>query len=84
VDAQPILLPAGQQLGQSVLIKGISHQHANFLPEVCNLPLGLRWPTSIGFTDFSLSISAAFGKPSDHFIFILMALQPSMEILHHS
>jgi hypothetical protein len=78
VDAQPILLPSGQQLGQSVLIEGVSHQRAFFLPEVCNLPLGLRWPTSIGFTDFALSISAAFGKPSAHFSSILTALQPSL------
>jgi hypothetical protein len=49
-----------------VLIEGVSHQRAFFLPEVCNLPLGLRWPTSIGFADFALSISAAFGKPSNH------------------
>jgi hypothetical protein len=78
VDAQPILLPSGQQLGQSVLIEGVSHQRAFFLPEVCNLPLGLRWPTSIGFDDFALSISAAFGKPSDHFLSILTALKPSL------
>jgi hypothetical protein len=52
VDAQPILLPEGQQLGQSILIESVSHQRAYFLPEVCNLPLGLRWPTSIGFDEF--------------------------------
>jgi hypothetical protein len=80
VDAQPILLPAGQQLGQSVSIEGVSHQRAFFLPEVCNLPLGLRWPTSIGFHDFALSISAALGKPGDHFISTLTALQPSLEL----
>jgi hypothetical protein len=80
VDAQPILLPEGQQIGQSVLIEGVSHQRAFFLPEVCNLPLGLRWPASIGFDDFALSISAAFGKPSDHFLSILTALQPSLAL----
>jgi hypothetical protein len=78
VDAQPILLPAGQQLSQSVQIVSISHLHA--LQEVCNLRLSLRWPTSIGFSDFVSSISAAFSKSGDHFISILKALQPPLKL----
>jgi hypothetical protein len=40
----------------------------------------MRWPASIGFADFALIISAAFGKSGDHFISILTALQPSLEL----
>ncbi len=79
-DAQPIFLPAGQQLAQRVVINETPHSRAFFLPEVCNMPLGMRWPTSIGFADFSSSITAALGKSGDYFISILKALQPSMEL----
>jgi hypothetical protein len=48
-DTQPILLPPSQQLAQSLAIAGLSYQQAIFLPKVCNLPLGMRWSTSIGF-----------------------------------
>jgi hypothetical protein len=36
VNAQPILLSQGQQLGQAVQIEGVTHQHIFFLPKVCN------------------------------------------------
>jgi hypothetical protein len=39
----------------------------------------LRWPTSIGCSDFVSSISAAF-KSGDCFISILKALQPPLEL----
>jgi hypothetical protein len=78
-DAQPILLPTGQQLAERRQLDNVSYSLAFFLPEVCNLPLGMRWPTSIGFADFSSSIKAALGKSGDHFISVLTALQPSLE-----
>jgi hypothetical protein len=79
-DAQPIFLPAGQQLAQRMGINAMSHSRAFFLPEVCNMPLGMCWPTTIGFADFLSSITAALGKSGDYFISILKALQPSMEL----
>jgi hypothetical protein len=79
-DAQPIFLPSGQHLAHRVQLGAVSHLQAFFLPEVCNLPLGMRWPTSIGMDDFISSIQAALGKSSDHFISILRALRPSMEL----
>jgi hypothetical protein len=52
---------------------------AFYLPEVCNLPLGLRWPTDIGFLEFQASIRAALGKNSPLFEAVLQALKPLLE-----
>jgi hypothetical protein len=52
---------------------------AFYLPEVCNLPLGLRWPTDIGFLEFAASICAALGKNSPPFEAVLQALKTLME-----
>jgi hypothetical protein len=55
-------LPSSQQLTQPINIAGFSYQQVFFLPEVCNLPFGMGWPTSIGFSDFSSSIRAPLEK----------------------
>jgi hypothetical protein len=78
-DTQPILLPTGQHLVQSVNLEDLSYHSVFFLPEVCDLPLCLCWPTSIGFLDFKSIITAAIGKISDHFLSILQPLPPLLE-----
>jgi hypothetical protein len=80
LDAQPVILPQGQTIAQTVkTADGTVHMRAFFLPEVCDLPLGFRWPTSIGFSDFTASINAAFGKSSQHFNSALQVLKPQLE-----
>jgi hypothetical protein len=53
--------------------------HTFLLPEVCTFLLGLGWSTDIGFSEFFLSIHAAFGKSSPLFDAMLTALQPTLE-----
>jgi hypothetical protein len=48
---------------------------AFFLPEVCDLPLGLVWPTAIGYADMYASIHALKGGYT-HFFHILTTLEP--------
>jgi hypothetical protein len=79
LDAQPILIPEGQDLGRQVLIGAQAHLRAFLLPEVCNLPVGLRWPTDIGIHDFTASIKAALGKSSGHFETVIQALKPHLD-----
>jgi hypothetical protein len=77
--AQPLLLPEGKLVGTRV-----THGDGNFLrtfllPEVCNLPLGLRWPTNIGYSEFSMSIRAALGKNYPPFKAALNSLHNLLE-----
>ena len=78
LDAQPILIPEGQLLGSKVRIEENDHFRAFLLPEVCNLPFGIRWPTDIGFPDFAASLKAALGKSFTHFETVLQTLQPQL------
>ena len=74
-----MLLPHGQHISQCVTTPdGTIHIRAFLLPEVCDMPLGFRWPTSIGFSDFVASITAALGKSSVNFTNVLQALQPQL------
>jgi hypothetical protein len=79
LDSQPLLLPEGELIGATVQHREDTFLRAFYLPEVCNLPLGLRWPTDIGFPEFAASIQAALGKNSPPFEAILQALKPIME-----
>jgi hypothetical protein len=76
---QPLLLPEGELIGSTVQNGEDTFLCAFYLPEVCNLPLGLRWPTDIGFPEFTASIRAALGKTSPPFEAILQALKPLIE-----
>jgi hypothetical protein len=51
LDSQPLLLPEGELIGATVQHGEDTFLRAFYLPEVCNLPLGLRWPTDIGFPE---------------------------------
>jgi hypothetical protein len=79
LDSQPLLLPEGELIGATVQHREDTFLRAFNLPEVCNLPLGLRWPTDIGFPEFVASIRAALGKNSPPFEAVLQALKPIME-----
>ena len=78
LDAQPILLPKGQLLGRQVQIDALKHMQAFFLPEVCNIPFGFRWPTDIGYVEFRASIKAILGKSHHHFDAVVQALKPQL------
>jgi hypothetical protein len=79
LDAQPLLLPEGKLIGTKVSTGDGTFLHTFLLPEVCNLPLGFRWPTNIGYSDFLASIRAALGKNFPPFEAILAALKPLLE-----
>jgi hypothetical protein len=79
LDSQPLLLPEGELIGATVQHGEDLFLRAFYLPEVCNLPLGLRWPTDIGFPEFVASIRAALGNNSPPFEAVLQALKPIME-----
>ena len=79
LDAQPVILPEGKGVAQSVhTLDGKVHWKVFLLPEVCDIPIGFRWPTTIGFPDFAASINAALGKSSQNFLTVLRALQPQL------
>jgi hypothetical protein len=80
LDAQPIFIPEGKLLGQSVLLRTVSHSRAFLLPEVCNLPFGFRWPTNIGYDDIQASLCAALGRSYTSFNPVLQALQPQLDL----
>ena len=52
-DSQLLFFPAGEFSCQQVMIEGLSYPPTIFLPEVCNLPLGMRWPVDIGLKYFN-------------------------------
>jgi hypothetical protein len=79
IDAQPLLVPEGQKLGGKVSVADTTHFRAFYLPEVCNLPLGMRWPLDITFADFALSIKVALGKSYGPFEAALQVLQPMLD-----
>jgi hypothetical protein len=80
LDAQPIFLPEGELIGTKVLNGTNDFLQTYLLPEVCNFPLRLRWPTTIGFPDFFASICAAIGsKNSPPFEAVLNALKTTLE-----
>jgi hypothetical protein len=79
LDAQPVLLTQGQSIAQQVTTPdGTVHLRAFLLPEVCDMPIGFRWPITIGLPDFTASITAALGKSSQNFVSVLKALQPQL------
>ena len=73
-DAQPLFIPAGEDLCESLDCGGERHLRAIFLPEVCNLPVGMRWPTDIGLKDFKRSIQGALGPVGQVFLQMLTDL----------
>jgi hypothetical protein len=76
-DTQPLFLPSGELVAATVRLPMESHYRAFCLPEVCGLPLGLVWPTTIGFADYLASIQS-LKSDYQHFVQVLEALQPAL------
>ena len=55
-DSKPLFFPAGKLLCTQVKMTNASHLRAFYLQEVCDLPVGMRWPIDIGLADFRSSI----------------------------
>jgi hypothetical protein len=51
-DLQPLFLPEGELLCEEVEFESTDYPHAIFLPEVCNLLIGMCWPVDVGYQDF--------------------------------
>jgi hypothetical protein len=79
LDSQPLLISEGELITTTVNSGEDTFLRTYFLPEVCNLPLGLRWPLDIGLTDFTSSTRAVLGKNFPAFGAVLDALQPTLE-----
>jgi hypothetical protein len=58
-DAQPLFFPLGEQLAGSVTTTTANLSCAFFLPEVCNMPLGMVWPIMLCYEDLYSSINTA-------------------------
>lgn len=76
-NVKPLFFPDGEQLTGKCLTTEGTVYHALFLPEVCNIPLGIAWPTTIGYEDLYLSIQALKAGYSN-FLTILTAIQPQL------
>jgi hypothetical protein len=76
-DSQPLFFPYGEMAASSVQVGTQLHYRAFFLPEVCGLPLGLVWPTQIGYADFLASVKS-LKSDYTHFLTVLQTLQPSI------
>ena len=79
-DAQPLLLPEGELTCNTVAHGEGTLPRAIFLPEVCNLPIGMRWPVTIGLQAFLNSTQGAYGQASGVFNQALSALEPSLDL----
>jgi hypothetical protein len=75
-DAQPLFLPAGELLGGKITYESSDYPRSIFLPEVCNLPIGMRWPGDVGYKDFYHSIQGALGLAGQVFQKMIKAMQP--------
>jgi hypothetical protein len=74
-DSQPLFIPFGEQLWAPVMTVTGTTTRAFFLPKVCDLPLGLVWPTTISYDDMHASVHALKGGYA-HFLLVLTTLQP--------
>jgi hypothetical protein len=77
-DAQPLFFPAGELLCADVTFEGDDYPRAILLPEVCNLPVGMRWPVDIRFKDFYLSIQGAMGPAGQVFQQMLLSMETTL------
>jgi hypothetical protein len=78
-DAQPLFIPEGELLCTMIEKDAVQYPRAIFLPEVCNMPTGIRWPATIGFTDFLTSVQAILGPAGNAFKQTILALEPMLK-----
>jgi hypothetical protein len=76
-DSQPLFFPYGEKAASFVQLDSKLHYRAFYLPEVCGLPLGLVWPTTIGYDDILASVQC-LKSDYNHFTHVLQALQSSI------
>ncbi len=77
-DAQPLFFPLGEHLADQVTTPLATLSRTFFLPEVCNMPLGMAWPTAISFDDFYSSIQSLKGGYAI-FLRVLQAIKPQLK-----
>ena len=77
-DAQPYFLPEGELTCALVSKHGVQYPRTLFFPEVCIMPIGMRWPIDIDFPDFLSSIQAVLGQAGVIFQQSLLALEPTI------
>jgi hypothetical protein len=75
MDSQPLLFPLGEKVAGQITTPAGIVTCAIFLPEVCNMPLGMVWPIGISFDDLHSSIFSLRGGYSA-FLRVLKALKP--------
>ena len=75
-DAQPLFIPEGEIMCENVKVAGTIYPRTIFLPEVCNFPVGMRWPVDIGFNDFKSSIQGTLGMAGQVFQQMLLGMEP--------
>jgi hypothetical protein len=71
-------MPAGDLISEIVMVEAADHLRTIFLPEVCNLLTGIRWPLDVGFSDFAASIQGAMGPAGVVFQHMLQGLKPML------
>jgi hypothetical protein len=78
-DTEPLLFPEGELICSTIKSLAVTYHRAIFLPEVCNFPLGMRWPTDIGYDDFKSSIQGALGVSGAVFIKTLQSMEEILD-----
>jgi hypothetical protein len=73
-DSQPLFFPYEEKAAYFVQLESKLHYRAFYLPEVCGLPLGLVWPTTIGYDDLLASVQC-LKSDYHHFTQVLQVLQ---------
>jgi hypothetical protein len=77
-DAHSFFFLAGEFLCEDVVFEGTAYPRAVFLPEVCNLPIGMCWPVDIGYKAFHLSIQGAMGPAAQVFQQMLLDMESTL------
>jgi hypothetical protein len=73
-DSQPLFFPYKDKVASFVQLESELHFQAFYLPEVCGLPLGLVWPTLIGYDDLLTSVQC-LKSDYHHFTQVIQVLQ---------
>jgi hypothetical protein len=82
-DSLPLLFPHGEQAAFSIQPEQELHYQAFYLPEAYSMPLGLVWPTTMGYEDFLASIQPSLrsshpGAQAQTFLIVpVNSLEPS-------
>jgi hypothetical protein len=78
-DVRPIFFPSGQLICGTIDNDQAGSTYRHFhLPEICSPPLGLVWPTNIGFSKFKESIQA-LGRAYKPFVFNMDTIKPQLQ-----